>query len=205
MTSARPSTPVPSGPCRREFRTRSTSRRRLRRAGLMAVPVRPSREHGSRRVQPIVGGATGISAGAAWVPNHGFSTEQLQVEDDLDKARRYLYGEGRDEILDHGIVEKFLETGPHVVRFIEEHTSFGWIPAIWPDYRSDIDGASVGRALFPGPFDPERLGEARQTCDRPCRPAWPGTPSRSGCWPGWTARTSGWPDRRWSARFWRGA
>lgn len=133
-------------------------------AGLMAALS--AAKQGARVLvvesQPIVGGATGISAGAAWVPNHGFSTEQLQVDDDLDKARRYLYGEGRDEILDHGIVEKFLETGPHVVRFIEEHTSFGWIPAIWPDYRSDIDGASVGRALFPGPFDPERLGEARQ-------------------------------------------
>lgn len=58
------------------------------------------------------------------------------------------------------MIEKFLETGPHVARFIEGHTSFGWIPALWPDYRSDIDGASVGRALFPGPYSPEGLGEA---------------------------------------------
>jgi 3-oxosteroid 1-dehydrogenase len=108
----------------------------------------------------IVGGATGISAGAAWIPNHGFSTEELKVSDDLDQARRYLYGEGRDKILDHDLVEQFLHTGPDVARFIEEHTSFGWIPTIWPDYRSDIDGASVGRALFPGPYSPEGLGEA---------------------------------------------
>ena len=26
----------------------------------------------------LVGGATGISAGAAWIPNHGFSTKQLE-------------------------------------------------------------------------------------------------------------------------------
>ncbi|XRQ10557.1 FAD-dependent oxidoreductase, partial [Actinomadura welshii] len=108
----------------------------------------------------LVGGATGISAGAAWIPDHGFSTGDLKVDDDLDKARRYIYGQGRDQILDHDMVEKFLETGPHVARFIEEHTSFGWIPAIWPDYRSDIDGASVGRALFPGPYSPEGLGDA---------------------------------------------
>jgi hypothetical protein len=82
------------------------------------------------------------------------------VKDDLDQARRYIYGQGRDQILDHELVEKFLETGPQVARFIEEHTSFGWIPTIWPDYRSDIDGASVGRALFPGPYSPEGLGEA---------------------------------------------
>lgn len=107
----------------------------------------------------LVGGATGISAGAAWIPNHGFSTKDLKVKDDLDQARRYIYGQGRDQILDHDLVEKFLETGPHVARFIEKNTSFGWIPTIWPDYRSDIEGASVGRALFPGPYSPEGLGE----------------------------------------------
>ena len=108
----------------------------------------------------LVGGATGISAGAAWIPNHGFSTKQLKVRDDLDQARRYIYGQGRDQVLDHDLVEKFLETGPQVARYIEEHTPFGWIPTIWPDYRSDIDGASIGRALFPGPYSPEGLGEA---------------------------------------------
>lgn len=131
-------------------------------AGLMAALT--AAKQGSRVLvvesRELVGGATGISAGAAWIPNHGFSTQQLKVEDDLDQARRYMYGEGRDEILDHDIVEAFLEHGPRVARYIEEHTAFGWIPAIWPDYRSDIDGASVGRALFPGPFAPARLGEA---------------------------------------------
>src|SRR5690349_13829639 len=108
----------------------------------------------------IVGGATGISAGAAWIPNHGFSTEALQVNDDLDQAREYIYGEGRDQVLDHDLVEQFLRTGPEVARFVEEHARFGWIPTLWPDYRSDIAGASVGRALFPGPYSPEGLGEA---------------------------------------------
>jgi succinate dehydrogenase/fumarate reductase flavoprotein subunit len=108
----------------------------------------------------LVGGATGISAGAAWIPAHGFSTKQLKVRDDLDQARRYIYGQGRDEVLDHDLVEAFLEAGPQVARYIEEHTAFGWIPTIWPDYRSDIDGASIGRALFPGPYSPTGLGEA---------------------------------------------
>ncbi|UZG59836.1 FAD-dependent oxidoreductase [Rhodococcus opacus] len=130
-------------------------------AGLMAALTAAT--EGARVLvvesREIVGGATGISAGAAWIPNHGFSTKALKVNDDLDQARRYIYGQGRDRILDHDLVEKFLETGPHVARFIEEHTSFGWIPTIWPDYRSDIDGASVGRALFPGPYSPAGLGE----------------------------------------------
>ncbi|XRQ10556.1 FAD-dependent oxidoreductase, partial [Actinomadura welshii] len=131
-------------------------------AGLMAALT--AAKEGARVLvvesREIVGGATGISAGAAWIPDHGFSTEDLKVDDDLDQARRYIYGQGRDQVLDHDLVEKFLETGPRVARFIEEHTSFGWIPTIWPDYRSDIEGASVGRSLFPGPYSPEGLGEA---------------------------------------------
>lgn len=131
-------------------------------AGLMAALT--AAKEGARVLvvesREVVGGSTGISAGAAWIPNHGFSTEALKVNDSLDLARRYIYGEGRDQILDHDLVEKFLKTGPHVARFIEEHTSFGWIPTIWPDYRSDIDGASIGRSLFPGPYFPEGLGEA---------------------------------------------
>lgn len=131
-------------------------------AGLMAALS--AAKEGARVLvvesRELVGGATGISAGAAWIPNHGFSSEDLKVDDSLEQARRYIYGEGRDQILDHELVEKFLETGPQVARYIEEHTSFGWIPTIWPDYRSDIDGASIGRALFPGPYSPEGLGEA---------------------------------------------
>ena len=131
-------------------------------AGLMAALT--AAKEGARVLvvesRELVGGATGISAGAAWIPNHGFSTKELKVEDDLDQARRYIYGQGRDQVLDHDLIEKFLETGPHVARYIEEHTAFGWIPTIWPDYRSDIDGASIGRALFPGPYSPQGLGEA---------------------------------------------
>jgi 3-oxosteroid 1-dehydrogenase len=131
-------------------------------AGLMAALT--AAKEGARVLvvesRELVGGATGISAGAAWIPNPGFSTKQLKVKDDLDLARRYIYGQERDQVLDHDLVEKFLETGPHVARYIEEHTAFGWIPTIWPDYRSDIDGASIGRALFPGPYSPQGLGEA---------------------------------------------
>ena len=79
-------------------------------AGLMAALTAAT--EGARVLvvesREIVGGATGISAGAAWIPNHGFSTKDLKVNDDLDQARRYIYGQGRDQILDHDLVEKFL-------------------------------------------------------------------------------------------------
>lgn len=131
-------------------------------AGLMAALT--AANEGARVLvvesRELVGGATGISAGAAWVPDHGFSSDKLKVDDSLEQARRYIFGQGRDKELDHDVIEAFLQNGPKVARYIEEHTAFGWIPALWPDYRSDIDGASVGRALFPGPFSPERLGDA---------------------------------------------
>ncbi|WP_231909995.1 FAD-dependent oxidoreductase [Corynebacterium cystitidis] len=110
----------------------------------------------------IVGGATGVSAGAAWIPAHGFSTDALGVEDSIEQGRTYFMGEGRDKILDPEIIDTVLNEGPKVARYVENNTKFGWIPAIWPDYRSDIPGASVGRALFPGPYNAEGLGEAAQ-------------------------------------------
>lgn len=110
----------------------------------------------------IVGGATGVSAGAGWFPAHGYSTKELGIEDSLEDARTYIYGNGRGETLDHDVIETFLQEGPKVARYIEANTKFGWIPVIWPDYHSDIPGASVGRALFPGPYNAEGLGEAAQ-------------------------------------------
>jgi succinate dehydrogenase/fumarate reductase flavoprotein subunit len=106
-----------------------------------------------------VGGTTAISGGAAWIPNHGFSRKHLKGTDDPEQARRYLLGEGRDQVLDHEIVDTFIRTAPLVARYVEEQTYLSWIPVLWPDYTSDIDGASVTRALFPGPFPPEVLGE----------------------------------------------
>lgn len=85
----------------------------------------------------------------------------------MDQARRYIYGQGRDQVLDHDLIEKFLETGPHVARYIEEHTSFGWIPTIWPDYRSDIDGASIGPASSPAHTHRRDWARPPSTCDRP--------------------------------------
>ena len=108
----------------------------------------------------IVGGATGVSAGAGWFPANGYSTKALGVTDSLDDARTYIYGEGRGDTLDHEVIETFLQEGPKVARWVEANTKFGWIPVIWPDYHSDIPGASVGRALFPGPYNAEGLGEA---------------------------------------------
>ncbi len=107
----------------------------------------------------LVGGTSAISGGAIWVPNHGYSYKALGTSDSREEGRIYLLGEGRDETLDPKVVDAFLDTAPEVAHFIEERTGLRWIPVAWPDYTSDIRGASNFRALFPAPFAPDGLGE----------------------------------------------
>lgn len=109
--------------------------------------------------EALVGGTSAISGGAVWVPNHGYSYKALKAADSPEAARTYLLGQGRDKVLDPEVIDTFIETAPTVARFVEEQTYLSWIPVVWPDYTSDIPGASNFRSLFPGPFPPEVLGE----------------------------------------------
>ncbi|MGC9667626.1 FAD-dependent oxidoreductase [Planosporangium sp. 12N6] len=110
--------------------------------------------------EPLLGGTSAISGGAVWVPNHQYSYKTLKTSDSPEAARTYILGQGRDQILDPEVVDAFIDTAPKVARFVEERTYLSWIPVVWPDYTSDIPGASNYRSLFPGPFPPEVLGEA---------------------------------------------
>jgi len=114
-----------------------------------------------------VGGTSAISGGAIWVPNHGFSYDALGATDSPEDARTYLLGQGRDQTLDPEAIDAFIEHAPRIARFIEEHTYLSWIPVAWPDYTSDIRGASNFRSLFPGPFSPAVLGEAADLVQPP--------------------------------------
>lgn len=108
----------------------------------------------------VVGGTSAISGGAIWVPNHGLCYDTLKTSDSPEEARTYLLGQGREKLLDHEIVAAFIETAPKVARFVEDETYLSWIPVAWPDYTSDIEGASNFRSLFPGPFSPSVLGDS---------------------------------------------
>ena len=132
-------------------------------AGLMAALSAADR--GARvlvvEAESLVGGTSAISGGAVWVPNHRYSYKALRASDSPEQARTYLLGQGRDRSLDPDIIDAFIATAPEVARFVEEQTYLSWIPVVWPDYTSDIPGASSFRSLFPGPFPPEVLGSAK--------------------------------------------
>src|SRR5829696_6689138 len=108
--------------------------------------------------EPLVGGTTAISGGAAWVPNHGLAYRELGENDSVELARRYLLGEGRDAKLELDLVDAFLAGAPKMARFVEKHTYLSWLPTVWPDYHSDIPGASNVRSLLPGIFPSDVLG-----------------------------------------------
>ncbi|WP_417323419.1 FAD-binding protein [Dietzia aurantiaca] len=108
--------------------------------------------------EDLVGGTSAISGGAIWVPAHNMSYKALGTTDSLEEGRIYMMGQGRDEVLDPAIVDAFLDNAPEVARFVETRTGLSWLPVAWPDYTSDIRGASNFRALFPAPYSPEGLG-----------------------------------------------
>jgi len=131
-------------------------------AGLMASLT--AAESGARVVvfesQQVLGGTTATSGGGTWVPNHGYSSSKLREHDSADLGRIYLMGEGRAESLDPELIDSFVSNARIMTRFVEKHTYLSWIPGTFPDYHSEIAGATSARALFPGPFPPDLLGTA---------------------------------------------
>jgi len=107
----------------------------------------------------VLGGTSSTSGGGTWVPNHRYSTKALWETDSAEQGREYLMGEGRSEDLDPEVIDSFVAHASETTRFIEKHTYLSFIPGAFPDYHSDIPGATTIRSLFPGPFPPALLGE----------------------------------------------
>jgi 3-oxosteroid 1-dehydrogenase len=107
----------------------------------------------------LVGGTTAVSAGALWIPcNHHLLAAGL--DDSPDDAIRYItrLADGRG---DTGLIRRFVDAGPQMLRFIEEQTTLR--PEMitrFPDYHSELDGGKPnGRSLDAGLFDTTLLGD----------------------------------------------
>lgn len=121
-----------------------------------------------------IGGTTAVSGGVVWIPCNSHMAE-VGCEDSRADAMTYLrrITEGRtDEVL----LERFLDAGPEMLRFLEAKTSLRFAPLVkYPDYHPELPGGKMGgRSLEPGLFDTNELGTWKDKLRR--SPVFGGTP-----------------------------
>lgn len=112
-----------------------------------------------------VGGTTAFSAGTCWMPGH---THLDPAEADKDRAAGLEYLDAL--VGDKAPAElrrRYLETGPEMLRRLDELGVKFLHSKKVVDYHPEIPGAGVGRALEPVPFDGRRLGRAGMRRVRP--------------------------------------
>jgi succinate dehydrogenase/fumarate reductase flavoprotein subunit len=106
-----------------------------------------------------VGGATAVSGGVIWVPNNHHMSE-VGISDSRNEA--FVYTKRlADARSDDTLIATFLDTAPHMVKFVEERTSLQFKAlARYPDYHPEFEGGKPGgRSLDPGLFDSNELGD----------------------------------------------
>jgi succinate dehydrogenase/fumarate reductase flavoprotein subunit len=113
-----------------------------------------------------VGGTTAVSGGVIWVPNNHHMAE-VGIADSREEALLYTrrLADGR---ADDRLIERFLDTAPALVRYLEERTRlrFSAIPR-YPDYHPDFPGGKPGgRSLDSGLFDTNDLGPWKEKLRR---------------------------------------
>jgi succinate dehydrogenase/fumarate reductase flavoprotein subunit len=107
--------------------------------------------------EPVFGGTTALSGGVLWIPlsHHG---RAQNPQDSVDAVRTYMMRE-TGAYFDPEAVAAFIENGPKMVDFFEQHTQMKFIPTLYPDYHPDVPGgAAIGRSILAQPFDIRELG-----------------------------------------------
>jgi succinate dehydrogenase/fumarate reductase flavoprotein subunit len=108
----------------------------------------------------FVGGTSAFSAGSLWIPNTRHASE-VGASDSPENVERYLQQIVGNRA-DASLRASFLKAGPEAVDILEAYSEVKLRAyARHPDYRSELDGATLaGRALEPLPFDGRLLGDA---------------------------------------------
>ncbi|RFO97238.1 FAD-binding dehydrogenase [Rhodoferax lacus] len=111
---------------------------------------------------PQYGGTTAWSGGWMWIPRNPLALKGGLAEP-IEKPLSYLrheLGARFDEVR----VLAFLENGPRMVRFFQEHTALQFIDGnAIPDFHGRTpDAAMGGRSLCAAPFDGRRLKTIRK-------------------------------------------
>ncbi|MFC7049886.1 FAD-binding protein [Emcibacter nanhaiensis] len=106
----------------------------------------------------LVGGTTAVSAGVVWIPDNPH-LKSISYPDSRDDAATYLR-ETVGEDYDEEKIGAYLDTGPALVSYLEQHSEIAFRPVGLPDYYADLPGGKDGnRALDPLPLSARDLGE----------------------------------------------
>ncbi|KAK5047276.1 hypothetical protein LTR84_006798 [Exophiala bonariae] len=111
------------------------------------------------------GGTTAYSGGGAWIPVNKHQPS-IGVQDSIDQADIYLHAVLGD-LYDTKKVPAFLETGPEMVKWMEDNSTVRFKPVPLPDYHVAKKGASRGRTILTEKFDGRRLGPLIQNVRYP--------------------------------------
>jgi len=121
-----------------------------------------------------VGGTTAISGGGVWIPLNHLSIKKGHDdsrESVLVYAKNLAKGRASDDL-----VEKYIDTGPEMVKYLEENTPLKFEVSLMPDYHPEMKGAHKGdqsRTLGPMLFDSNELGESFTKLRRGLLPSYP--------------------------------
>ena len=106
----------------------------------------------------LVGGTTAVSAGVVWIPDNP-QLKSIGYPDSQEEAVTYLKETVGDDY-DKEKVNAYLDTGPTLIRFLEQKSEIAFRPVGLPDYYADRPGGKDGnRALDPLPLSARELGE----------------------------------------------
>lgn len=96
-----------------------------------------------------LGGGTALSGGQIWIPYNHHMLE-MGLTDSREEALTYIrrVSMGRH---DEGILAAYLDNGPEMIRYIEEHTPLKLAVHPSPDYYADLPGGKINRRLWPDP------------------------------------------------------
>jgi succinate dehydrogenase/fumarate reductase flavoprotein subunit len=108
--------------------------------------------------EPVFGGATAWSGGWMWVPGNPLA-KRAGINEDPQQPRTYLKNELGDRY-DPSRVDAFLDNGPHMLAFFEEHTALQFVDGnAIPDVHGKVPGAGTqGHQVIAAPYDGRELG-----------------------------------------------
>src|SRR3984893_16678374 len=108
--------------------------------------------------EPVFGGATAWSGGWMWVPGNPLA-KRAGIHEDPQQPRTYLRNELGDRY-DPSRVDAFLDNGPRMVAFVEEHPDLQFVDGnAIPDIHGNVPGAGMqGHQVIAAPYDGREVG-----------------------------------------------